>query len=331
MEAISRLYENTPYKAFEDCWIENQAREYTSEYSRVLLEGTDFDLVYFPLKHLGYKAVISVTGEHYARMSHPRTLSVTLGVSSKLDYPQISELWSGMVAAAKEHGYRKVFLDLIPSRNGLVIALSSMGEISLLSEKRRTEPKSKDLICVSGRLGAAYLGQCLLENERRKFDASESADRDKVLEKYRLFVGAYLKPELSPNVPRLLEDEEIYPSAGCFVANGLSDAIKRLSRDTGLGAKVYADRIPFEGNSFELGKSLDVDPISAAMNGGDDYCLLFTIPILKLDKFRHDFQSFGIIGHLAQKEVGTVLVAPDGAELPLKAQGWREEESPFTE
>ena len=103
---------------------------------------------------------------------------------------------------------------------------------------------------------------------------------------------------------------------------GLSDAVLKLTRDSGLGAKIYADKIPFEGNSFTLGSELDIDPISAAMNGGDDYKLLFTIPILKLDKFRADFQTFDIIGHMAQSEVGAVLLTPEGVELPLKAQGW---------
>ena len=116
------------------------------------------------------------------------------------------------------------------------------------------------------------------------------------------------------------------PSAGYLVDRGLSDALKRLSRDTGLGAKIYTDRIPFEGQSFEVAKKLGIDPVSAAMNGGEDYRLLFTIPILKAESFRRDFQTFDIIGHLAMPDAGTVLVTPDGAELPLKAQGWPEEE-----
>ena len=121
-----------------------------------------------------------------------------------------------------------------------------------------------------------------------------------------------------------METEEIYPSSGYLVSKGLSDAIKRLNADTGLGAKIYADKIPFEGNSFELGREFDIDPISAAMNGGDDYRLLFTIPIMQLEKFRRDFQTFDIIGHLARPEVGAVLVTPEGIELPLKAQGWND-------
>ena len=141
-----------------------------------------------------------------------------------------------------------------------------------------------------------------------------------------MMIGSYLKPELSPSLVSRFEETGIYPSNGYVVSHGLSDALKRLVRDTALGAKVYADKIPFEGNSFSFGKELDIDPVSAAMNGGDDFRLLFTIPILEAEKFRREFQTFDIIGHLAQSDVGAVLVAPGGAELPVRAQGWHNED-----
>ncbi len=325
VEAISRLYENTPYTAFGQASFEAPSREYIRESCRVLLEGTDFDLVYFPLKHLGYKAVVSVTGDLYASMARPRTLSVVLGVSAKLDFPQVAQIWEGIVASAREQKYGNVCLDLIPSRNGLVISLSALGETSLLTRKRRPAAKSKDLVCVSGSLGAAYLGQQLLERERRKFDKGEKEDSEKVLAPYKMLVAAYLKPELSPAIVERFEEAEIYPSAAYFLTSGLADAVKRLARDTGLGAKIYTEKIPFEGNSFRAGKEMDIDPMSAALNGGDDFRLLFTVPILQAEKFRRDFQDFDIIGHLAQGEAGTVLVTPDGLEHPLHAPGWREE------
>ena len=310
-EALKRLYEGSGFKP-------------TAPVAhKVLLEGVDFNLVYFPLKHLGHKAVTAVTGELFSQLRHPAILSVVLGVNSKLDYPQIEELWSGIAAAAKEYGYKDTSLDLQPSENGLCISVAASGERQNLTEVSRPKPQSKDLLCVSGRLGAAYLGMRVMERELERFDKGES-DR-KELEQYKMLVGAYLKPELDPEVVTKLEEAEIIPSAGCLITHGLADAVKRIAEETGLGAKVYADRIPFEGNSFELGRKLDLDPVSAAMNGGEDYQILFTIPILKLDKFRHDFQTFDIIGHLAQPEVGTVLVTPEGVELPLRAQGWQEE------
>ena len=324
VEALKALYEGTPFDVFGHNRFEAAGREFIAYSSKVMLEGIDFDLVYFPLKHLGYKSVLGATGELYAQMAHPAALSVRLGVSAKLDFAQVRELWEGVVAAAKEHGYRQVDLDLVPSRNGLCISVSAVGETTLLTARRRPAPKSKDLLCVSGPLGAAYLGMQALERERRRFDAGEGdhAGREQALSQYKMLVAAYLKPEIPATAVSQLEAAEIVPSAGCFVTRGLADAVKRLSRDTGLGAKVYADKIPFEGNSFQLGKELGIDPISAAMNGGDDFRLLFTVPILSLEKFRREFQTFDIVGHLAQPEAGAVLVTPEGVELPLRAPGW---------
>ena len=220
-------------------------------------------------------------------------------------------------------GYKKVGLDLIPSPNGLVISVSATGETSLLTAKRRPAAKSMDLICISGNIGASYLGFQVLEREKRKFEKSGDAKAQPNLEDYKGQVGAYLRPQINPGIIGQMEDAEIIPSYGYLVNRGLADTIKRLVSDSGLGAKIYVDRLPFAGNTFELGKELDIDPMSAALNGGDDYRLLFTIPIGKHDKFRHDFQTFDIIGHLAKPEVGAALVTPDGVELPMKAQGWK--------
>lgn len=321
--AIARLYEGTPYKAFESSWFETGGKCYVGTHSKVFLEGIDFDLTYFPLKHLGYKCVVAVTGELYAEFSHPRTMDIRIGVSAKLDFKQISELWEGIVAAAKEHGYKQVSLDLVPSPNGLAIGISAAGETSLLMGKRRPAAKSMDLICISGNLGAAYLGFEILEREKRKFEKSGELHKKADLEQYKMLVGAYLKPQISAQIVTQMEDAGIMPSFGYLVTRGLSDAVKRLVRDSGFGAKIYVDRLPFAGKTFELGKEFNIDPISAALNGGEDYRLLFTIPIGHHDKFRHDFQTFDVIGHLAKPDVGAVAVTPDGVELPLSAQGWK--------
>lgn len=308
IEAIRQLFEGTGYEPFhEPLFLDSARAEYVTTATRVLLEGMDFDLVYFPLKHLGYKSVLAVTGELYAVRSTPRNLGVVLGVSAKLDYQQISELWSGVVTAAREHGYKSLSLDLQPSKNGLCISLAATGEETGIG---RSEARSKDIVCVSGRLGAAYFGQQVLE---RKPDE---------LEKYKMMLGAYLKPELEPSTLQRLTDAKVDPSFGYFVTKGLSDAVLRLNRDSGLGVKIYADRIPFEGNSFALGKEMNIDPISAAMNGGDDYLLLYVIPSAQFEAFSREFKDFEAIGHLAQSEVGAVVVTPDGLEHPLTAQGW---------
>lgn len=166
------------------------------------------------------------------------------------------------------------------------------------------------------------MGFQVLEREKREFEKSGDTKAQPKLDEYKNLVGAYLKPQINSGIIGQMEDAEIIPSYGYLVTRGLADAVKRLVRDSGLGAKIYVDKLPFAGKTFELGKELDIDPISAALNGGEDYRLLFTIPIGKHDKFRHDFQTFDIIGHLAKPEVGAVIVTPDGVELPIKAQGW---------
>jgi thiamine-monophosphate kinase len=325
-EAIVLLFEGTGFDCEEKPAFEAAPGSTVVSASRFFLEGIDFDLTYFPLKHLGYKCVAALAGDIYASMAHPRTLSVKLGLSAKLDFSHVRELWSGVVTAAREHGFKSLDLDLVPSPNGLSVCVSAVGEEFKLTRGRTVKARSKDLVCVSGSLGAAFLGQQILEREKRTFEKTTDDSSQPDLEKYKMLIGSYLKPEVPNGVVDRLEEVGIYPSHGYLVSHGLSDALKRLVRDSGLGVKVYADKIPFEGNSFAFGKEMDIDPISAAMNGGDDFRLLFTIPILSAEKFRRDFQTFDIIGHLAQPEVGAVLVTPEGVELPVIAQGWRNEE-----
>lgn len=317
VDAIRQLFEGSGFEPFRECAFVPAAGESVVTASRMLLEGIDFSLMYFPVKHLGYKAVALATGELYGSLASPRTLSVKLGISAKLGFSTINELWQGVVAAAKEFGYRGVDLDLQPSRNGLSISISASGVRSLSDAPA---PASKDLLCVSGALGAAYLGLQVLERGKDRFEKGEE-DREE-LEKYRMLVGSYLRPELPAGLPEALAADGIKPSAACLVDRGLADALLRLVRSTGLGAKVYADRIPFEGGSFELGKTLDLDPVSAAMNGGDDCRVLLAVPLSQYESFRVNFQTFDIIGHLAQSDVGAVLVSPDGLEHRVSAPGW---------
>ena len=310
--AIQELFEGTGYKPFgEPLCFQADEKSAVVTAGKSLLEGVDFNLEYFPLKHLGYKSVVAATGELYAALATPKTLSVALGVSAKLDFEQIKELWTGVVYAAKEHSYASLSLELQPSKNGLSISLSATGAAPAGTE--RSKAQSMDLVCVSGRLGAAFLGQQVLEHK-----ASE-------LEKYKMMLAAYLKPELDAQLPEQLRNAGIVPSFGYFVNRGLADAVLRLNRDSGLGVKIYADKIPFEGNSFSLGKEMNIDPISAAMNGGDDYVVLYVVPSARFEAFSKEFKTFEVIGHLARPEVGAVLVSPDGLEHPVSAPGWDSE------
>ena len=323
IEAIKLLFEESPFKQADGTsYLCGEKGGVIRTASKLWLEGIDFDLTYFPLKHLGYKSVVGTVGEIYASLARPQSISVRLGISAKLDLPQISELWNGICTAAEEHHIKRADLDLVPSRNGLAISIVISGITSPEVAENRKSAGSKDLICISGNVGASFLGMSLLEQEKKKFEKAGELTGQPDLEKYKMLVASYLKPEIDPDIVSQLGDSGIIPPYGYLVNRGLADAARRLNRDSGLGVKLYTDKIPFEGNSFEVGKKLNIDPVSAALKGGDDYRLMFVIPMSAYKTFRHDFQTFSIIGHLAQPEVGTVLVTHEGVELPVHAQGW---------
>lgn len=323
IEAIKLLFEESPFKQADGTsYLCGEKGGVIRTASKLWLEGIDFDLTYFPLKHLGYKSVVGTVGEIYASLARPQSISVRLGISAKLDLPQVSELWNGICTAAEEHHIKRADLDLVPSRNGLDISIVISGITSPEVAENRKSASSKDLICISGNVGASFLGMSLLEQEKKKFEEAGELTGQPDLEKYKMLVASYLKPEIDPDIVSQLGDSGIIPPYGYLVNRGLADAARRLNRDSGLGVKLYTDKIPFEGNSFEAGKKLNIDPVSAALKGGDDYRLMFVIPMSAYETFRHDFQTFSIIGHLAQPEVGTVLVTHEGVELPVHAQGW---------
>ncbi|MCI2060159.1 MAG: hypothetical protein LKJ87_04755 [Bacteroidales bacterium] len=323
IEAIKLLFEESPFKqADSTSYLCGEKGGVIRTASKLWLEGIDFDLTYFPLKHLGYKSVVGTVGEIYASLARPQSISVRLGISAKLDLPQVSELWNGICTAAEEHHIKRADLDLVPSRNGLTISIVISGITSPEVAENRKSASSKDLICISGNVGASFLGMSLLEQEKKKFEKAGELTGQPDLEKYKMLVASYMKPEIDPDIVSQLGDSGIIPPYGYLVNRGLADAARRLNRDSGLGVKLYTDKIPFEGNSFEVGKKLNIDPVSAALKGGDDYRLMFVIPMSAYETFRHDFQTFSIIGHLAQPEVGTVLVTHEGVELPVHAQGW---------
>lgn len=309
--AIDKLFQDSGYTNKENCISHN-----------IMLEGVDFDLTYNPLKHLGYKAVLSVVGDIYANLSEPVSLSVGFGLSSKFFYEDVKELWDGCVAAAKEHSIQNISLNLYPSLNGLAISLCALGDQNREIIEKQQSSKNFDLVCLSGDLGAAYMGLHVLEREKIVFSKSQDDNRQPDLSKYKYILESYLSPHIKQNVVSRFLDSNIYPSKGYFLKKGLGDAIKQLSHDTNLGVKIYIDRIPISSQVFSMSEELNLDAVTAAINGGDDYKFIFTIPIELNETFRKEFQDYDVIGHLAKKEVGTTLVTPDGAEIELRAQGW---------
>lgn len=306
---------------FKDSGFDNKPADLKSgEFfaHKVMSEGVDFDLVYNPLRHLGYKAVLNVLGEVYAAFYRPTALSVVLGISARFCLEDIAELWAGMVAAAKEHSLKNLSLELNPSVNGLNISLGAFGGQKKKVLDARPQPKSMDLLCLSGNVGAAYMGQHVLEREKSSFVDSPNAKQPD-LSKYKYILAQYLCPEVQANtIDRFLE-QDIVPSAGAFVTKGLAEAVKRLSAATGLGAKIYVDKIPISSHTFDMAEEINMDVFTAVLNGGDDYRLLFTVPIDKHEVLSREIQTYDVIGHLCQPDVGCQLVTPEGAEIEIKS------------
>ena len=319
---INRLFENTGYTNERTIKLSEKGECCTSH--KILLEGVNFDLVYTPLKHLGYKAALCAMGEIYALLRQPASLSLNLGLSSRFSVEDVTDLWSGFVAAAKEHAIKHLSLELNPSLTGLCISISSSGVQKKGIIAKVPAPKNMDLICLTGNVGAAYMGLHVLQREKVSFIEESSQQPD--LSKYKHLLAAYLSPEINPSVVSRFLKEEIYPSAGYFLTRGLGAGVLDLVKDSGFGAKIYLDRIPVSSQSLEMAQEIEMDMVTAIINGGEDYKFIFTVPIEKHDVIRKEFQDYDVIGHLARPEVGAVLVTPEGAELTIRAQGYEASE-----
>jgi len=313
VKAIAQLFENSGYQN-EQTTVTCEKGECLVAH-KVLLEGVDFDLVFNPLKHLGYKSVLNVIGELYAKIHQPNSLSVTLGISKKFCYEDIAELWQGMLAAVKEHSIKHLSLDLVPSVNGLCISLAACGTQRKGTLEKVAPSKNMDLICLTGDLGAAFMGLHVLQREKISFQ-NEAKQPD--LSKYKYVLASYLNPEIKPDIITRFIDANLFPSKGYFITKGLGEAVLRLTQDTGFGAKIYLDKIPISSGTMEMAEEIDMEAVTAAFNGGDDYKFIFTLPIECHDTIRKEFQDFDVIGHLAKPEVGAVMVTPEGAEIDIK-------------
>jgi len=313
VKAIAQLFENSGYQN-EQTTVTCEKGECLVAH-KVLLEGVDFDLVFNPLKHLGYKSVLNVIGELYAKIHQPNSLSVTLGISKKFCYEDIAELWQGILAAVKEHSIKHLSLDLVPSVNGLCISLAACGTQRKGTLEKVAPSKNMDLICLTGDLGAAFMGLHVLQREKVSFQ-NEAKQPD--LSKYKYVLASYLNPEIKPDIITRFIDANLFPSKGYFITKGLGEAVLRLTQDTGFGAKIYLDKIPIASGTMEMAEEIDMEAVTAAFNGGDDYKFIFTLPIECHDTIRKEFQDFDVIGHLAKPEVGAVMVTPEGAEIDIK-------------
>ncbi|MDR1699444.1 MAG: thiamine-phosphate kinase [Prevotellaceae bacterium] len=288
----------------------------------LLLEGIHFDLTYVPLKHLGYKAAVVNFSDIYAMNGQPKQITVSIGVSKRFSVEDLEEFYAGILLACQIYGVDLVGGDTSASLTGFCISITCLGEGEKGKTVRRDTAKNTDLICVSGNLGAAYMGLQLLEREKIAFSGDNNDDIQCSFEGKDYLLERQLKPEARKDIIQLLNENNIIPTSMIDVSDGLSSELMHICTQSKTGCRIYEERIPIDYQTAVMAEELNMNLVTAALNGGEDYELLFTVPLADHDKVK-TLESISIIGHITEEKFGMYLVTRgDQQEIPLKAQGW---------
>ena len=286
----------------------------------MLLEGVHFDLSYFPLRHLGYKSIVVNLSDIYAMNAKPKQVTVSFGISSKFSLEAIEEIYAGMLLACENYKVDLIGGDTSSSKQGLVISITAIGEATEDKIVYRKGAKPMDLLCVTGDLGAAYMGFQLLEREKRVYLANPEIQPD--LEGHDYIVERQLKPEARKEVIDALEQYQLKPTAMIDISDGLSSEIFHLCRNSNIGMTLFEEKIPIDSTTYEMAREMDLDPTLCALSGGEDYELLFTIDQKDYDKIKNH-PDISIIGHCTEAAEGIHLITKSGNKHALQAQGWK--------
>ena len=288
----------------------------------LFMEGVHFDLTYFPLRHLGYKVVVANISDIYAMNGTPKQITVSLGISRKFCIEDIEELYSGIRLACEQYGVDIVGGDTTSSLTGLAISITATGTAPKGTAVRRSTAKETDLICVTGNLGAAYMGLQLLEREKIA-TAGQDIQPDFAGKEYIL--ERQLKPEARKEVIEKLRSENIKPTAMMDISDGLASELMHICKQSGVGCRIYEERIPIDYQTAVMAEELNLNVITCALGGGEDYELLFTVPIADHEKVAA-MKDVRVIGHIVSDTMGLALITRDGVEMQIKAQGWTPQE-----
>ena len=290
----------------------------------LLLEGVHFDLMYVPLKHLGYKSAVVNFSDIYAMNGQPKQITVSIGISKRFSIEDMEELYSGIRLACDVYGVDLVGGDTSASLTGLSISITCIGEGEKGKVVYRNGARDTDLICVSGDFGAAYMGLQLLEREKKVFNGDKDFVPDFSGKEYLL--ERQLKPEARKDIIEMLRNAGVQPTAMMDVSDGLSSELLHISKESNVGCRIYEDRIPIDYQTAVMAEQFNMNLVTAALNGGEDYELLFTVPLTDHEKVS-EMKGIKVIGHVTKPELGNYLVGRDGGEVELKAQGWNSLES----
>ena len=299
--------------------IEYSDNRYRLLSTDMLVEGIHFDLSYSPLKHLGYKAVSVNVSDICAMNGIATQITVSIAVSNRFSVEAIEELYLGIKLACENYKIDLVGGDTTSSTSGLVISVSVLGEVEKKKISYRNGAKINDLVVVTGDLGAAYLGLQILKREKEIFLSNPGVQPDLQGNDYAL--QRQLKTEARSNFVKVLDDLDIIPTSMIDISDGLTSEILHLSKHSGVGITIYEDKLPIDYTTMNLAKDLNLNPIFCALNGGEDYELLFTISQDHYDKLKKDV-DFTIIGHVTDKKEGNNFITKDSTSHPITAQGW---------
>lgn len=287
----------------------------------LLVEGIHFNLIYTPLKHLGYKAVVVNLSDVYAMNALPKQITVSIAVSAKFTVEHIEQIYEGIKLACDQYNVDLVGGDTSSSLTGLAISITAIGEAKKEDIVYRDTARVNDVLCVSGNLGASYMGLQLLEREKEIFKTNP--DFQPSLEGNDYILQRQLKPEARKEIIESFKEMGIKPTAMIDISDGLSSEIMHICKNSDVGCKIFQDKIPIDENTERMAKEFNMEPLIAALNGGEDYELLFTININDLAKVESN-PMIHPIGHIADKKHGAVLITNAGQSIELKAQGWNQ-------
>ena len=309
----------TKYGVGDDAAVLDFSNQQTLVTTDLLMEGVHFDLVYTPLKHLGYKSAIVNFSDIYAMNGTPKQITVSLAVSKRFCIEDLEQFYEGLQLACQLHGVDIVGGDTTSSVTGLAISITCLGVGNPESITYRHGAKETDLICVSGDLGAAYMGLQLLEREKAVFEGQKEINPDFSAKEYLL--ERQLKPEARKDIIEALAKEGIRPTAMMDISDGLSSELMHICTQSKVGCRIYEERIPIDYQTAVMAEELNMNVTTCALNGGEDYELLFTVPLTEHDKVAA-MKGVKVIGHITKAELGCGLITRDGQEFELKAQGW---------
>ena len=323
IERITGLFKNQNSSTIKGVGDDAAILDYGSKQivvsTDLLTEGIHFNLMYVPLKHLGYKAVVVNLSDICAMNAIPRQITVSIAVSGKFSVQAIDELYSGIKMACEKYNVDLIGGDTTSSLTGLIISVTVLGEVDNENVVLRSGAKPNDLLCVSGDLGGAYMGLQLLERENEVFKVNENMKPQ--LEGYDYILERQLKPEARVDIVAAFKQLGVKPTSMIDISDGLSSEIHHLCKNSDVGCSIYEDKIVMDIQTRSMAEELNINPLVAALNGGEDYELLFTVDTQDYEKIKND-PDFTVIGHMTQPSEGINLITGTGSAIPLKAQGW---------